>query len=382
MYVVQPVQLRPIQGSVKKPAACALAALTGKPSHVCEAALREVQDPRSRRGTPASAIQPAALRLGLGLRHYTFPDGFQLSDVPTGDGLRYGTEPIYGIVETGGGPSRKPHFAAFERSGPMFFADALNPEPVRFDRRADNPGRNGDGRRVRNIWINHDLVQARLIAEYRDHPNWPFPLMEVWHWVQTASTRQHVDRQDWTTIAQVLEMALDSGGKVRVPALNDKDSDGSAGWLWSAREVGRTGLVGHMFHPDSGQVTAVFAAGLGQCGIKAYRELQREVRGSRSAQGWPILDRPQPPNGRWCYGRDLPRMDWLPDANRFKLANLNPPGSREESGMELRSWAWFEALVAWAWFGLYSLDCHDGQVRPPGDDWVPPRRTVATRDAW
>ena len=62
------------------------------------------------------------------------------------------------LVETGAGGGGKPHFLAAARMpGPSgadlwHVADVLNPTPVPFHEREGNPGRNGDRRRLRNVW--------------------------------------------------------------------------------------------------------------------------------------------------------------------------------------------------------------------------------------
>ena len=144
-----------VTGYVRKPAPCALAALTGIPSEECERALRKHQNGMTYRGTPASAIAPAGLALGLKLTPV-------LAEGSTGwlSAITNGQDVFAGrlLVETGAGGGGKPHFLAAARMpGPsgidiLHVADVLNPTPVHFHDRAGNPGRNGDRRRMRNVW--------------------------------------------------------------------------------------------------------------------------------------------------------------------------------------------------------------------------------------
>ena len=365
-------RLHPIVGYATKPGPSALAALTGRPTQQCEAALRQFQHGTSRRGTPSSAIEPAAAQLDLGLRLVDdLPPWYKLKHVFEDRELQCG------IVETGNGPNRKPHFAAFDRH---FFADELNRTPVPYHQRLGNPGRNGDGRRVRNVWIPDDLAQARLRAEYRDHPNRLAAFVARWDKNgDTIDLRHFVDQQDWATVARCLDRVLATGKSMPVPALNNPHSAGATDWLWSAEETGRAGLLGRVFPPGGGRITAVFAAGLGRDGIRAFQALKREAALSRSSHRWPVDDWSEPPVGRWCFGRDILELNWSPKSRCFQQVNPNPVGSRDRLDPDVapNSWGWFESLMAWAWFGLHRLDFERGQWRPASDDWVPPRRNAA-----
>ena len=369
-----PARLRRITGYVTKPGPAALAALTGHTTQKCEAALLEYQDGRSRRGTPSSAIEPAAARLDLGLRLADdVPPWYRLCHVFDDRALQCG------IVETGAGANAKPHYAAFEHMAGrrMHFADTLNPKPVFYAERDGNPGRNGDGRKVRNIWVPDDLAQARLRAAYRTHPGRDFASLECWHrGVRDSDLRHVVDQEDWASVARSLEWALDTGAATPVPTLHNPHAAEAMGWLWSAEELGRTGLLVRIFRPGDRRMTAVFAAGLGRDGIEAFRKLKRVARGFPPAQQWPIAEWTDPPQGRWCYGRDIVYGHWSRELKRIVPTNLNPVGSRAQLHPRTapNSWQWFSSLVAWAWFGLHGLDYTKGQWRPDGDVWVPPRR--------
>ena len=94
-------------GYVHKPAPCALAALTGIPSEDCERALRKHQNGMTYRGTPASAIAPAGLALGLKLTPV-------LAEGSTGwlSAITNGQDVFAGrlLVETGAGGAGSPTF--------------------------------------------------------------------------------------------------------------------------------------------------------------------------------------------------------------------------------------------------------------------------------
>ena len=293
-------------GYVHKPAPCALAALTGIPSEECERALRKHQNGMTYRGTPASAIAPAGLALGLKLTPV-------LAEGSTGwlSAITNGQDVFAGrlLVETGAGGGGKPHFLAAARMpGPsgidiLHVADALNPTPVPFHDREGNPGRNGDRRRMRNVWratsVNASASPSftRVVLTPTDPHVSDIPL--------------EVHPEDRDTLAPLLACALADVEPVPFVLVGARWRGRSYpyhDWSWTAEEwLG--GLEVQIFPQGHLKTPHLMLIGNGDRGAGALSRIAavdpRIAAAVRSTFG------EGPPAGPWCLARHFPGA-WVP----------------------------------------------------------------------
>ena len=258
-----------VTGYVHKPAPCALAALTGIPSEECERALRKHQNGMTYRGTPASAIAPAGLALGLKLTPV-------LAEGSTGwlSAITNGQDVFAGrlLVETGAGGGGKPHFLAAARMpGPsgadiLHVADVLNLIPVPFHEREGNPGRNGDRRRMRNVWRATSVTACaspsliRVVLTPQDP--------------HVSEVSPEVHPQDRDALAPLLARALADAEPVPFALVGRwrNRSFPYANWRWAAEERDG-GLEVRIFPEGNLKTPHLMLIGNGKAGTEALSKI-------------------------------------------------------------------------------------------------------------
>ena len=289
-------------GYVHKPAPCALAALTGIPSEECERALRKHQNGMTYRGTPASAIAPAGLALGLKLTPV-------LAEGSTGwlSAIANGQDVFAGrlLVETGAGGGGKPHFLAAARMpGPsgadiLHVADVLNLIPVPFHEREGNPGRNGDRRRLRNVWRATSVTACaspslvRVVLTPQDP--------------HVSEVSPEVHPRDRDTLAPLLARALAEAEPVPFVLLGSRwrgrHSYPYQDWKWTAQEW--LGALEVKIFPDSCLKTPhLMLIGNGDRGTEALFKIARVNPKIAAAVRRTFGE--EPPLGPWCLVRHFP----------------------------------------------------------------------------